>query len=265
MNRIWSCQGRRCDPIVHDVNDSPIDRNVSIGQQGSQGGPPLTLVASICIGLLFGGVVIGVALGGMMPLPYGPVAAVQQYVRAHPAAVQVMSVAVFGSSVPLAIYAATASARLRQLEVTAAGGTIALAGGILAAGALGLSGLVGWTLSRPEISADTALVRALYFLVFLVGGPGHIVALGLLVAGMAVPSLRLGLLPRSLAWVGLAIAAICELATLVLIWPELGPILPVGRVSALVWLLVAGAWLPLRRSDIRDAGSRSGRSAAAAR
>jgi hypothetical protein len=216
------------------------------------------LVAWICIGLLSGGITIGVALGGVMPLPFDelatvdtPVAAVQRYVRAQPVAVHVMAMAVFGSSVPLAIYAATASARLRQLGGAAPGATIALAGGILAAGATGLAGLVGWTLSRPEISGDTALVRALYFLVFLIGGPGHIVALGLLIAGMAVPSLILGLLPRPLAWVGLAIAALSELTTLVLIWPELGVLLPVARVSGLVWLLVAGAQLPLPRSGIR--------------
>jgi hypothetical protein len=51
----------------------------------------------------------------------------------------------------------------------------------------------------------------------------------------------------------------------VLIWPVLGVILPVARVSALAWLLVAGAWLPLRRSDIRDTGRRPDRSAAVAR
>src|SRR3984893_4656785 len=233
------------------MNDSLGDRNGSVRRQGRQGGPPLVLVASICVALLLGGLAIGVALGGVMPLPYGPVAAVQQYVRAQPVAVQVMAVAVFGSSVPLAIYAATASARLRQLGVTAPGATIALACRILAAGSLGLTGLVGWTLSRPEISADGALARALYFLVFLVGGPGHIVALGLLVAGMAVPSLILGLTPRPLAWVGLAIAAVAELTTLVLVWPGLGAILPIARVSALAWLVVAGALLPLRRNDIR--------------
>ena len=33
---------------------------------------------------------------------------------------------------------------------------------------------------------------------------------------------------------------------LVLVWPVLGPILPVARVSALAWLVVAGARLPLR-------------------
>jgi hypothetical protein len=228
---------------MHRSEDGRVDRNRPVERQGRQGELSLALAACICIGLLFGGLAIGVALGGVMPLPYGPVAAVQQYVRAQPVAVRVMAVGVFGSSVPLAIYVATASARLRQLGSTVPGATIALAGGILAAGALGLTGLVGWTLSRPEISGDTALVRALYFLVFLVGGPGHIVALGLLVAGMAVPSLILGLLPRLLAWAGLAIAALSELTTLVLVWPELGVILPVARVLALAWLLVAGARL----------------------
>ncbi|HEY9305532.1 MAG TPA: hypothetical protein VIO95_14690, partial [Mycobacterium sp.] len=90
-------------------------------------------------------------MGGVMPLPYGPVAAIQHYVRAEPVAVQVIAVAVFASSVPLAVYAAMAGARLRELGVAAPAAAIALAGGILAAGSLGLTGLMGWTLSRPEI------------------------------------------------------------------------------------------------------------------
>jgi len=247
------CQGRSQGHIVHHMNDSRQDGNVRARGRRQQGGPPLVLLAVVCLGLLFGGIAIGVALGGVPPLPYGPATAVAAYVRAQPVAVQVIATAAFGSSVPLAIYAATASTRLRQLGVTAPGATIGLTGGTLAAGALGLTGLLAWPLSRPEVSADTALVRALYFLVFLVGGPGHIVALGLLVAGMAVPSLILGLTPRLLAWIGLAIAALAELTTLVLVWPELGVILPIARVSALIWLVVAGALLPLRRNDIRDA------------
>ena len=209
------------------------------------------LLSALCLGLLFGGIAVGVALGGVMPLPYGPATAVTAYVRAQPVAVQVIATAAFASSVPLAIYAATASTRLRQLGVTAPGATIALTGGTLAAGALGLTGLLAWTLSRPEVSADAALVRAVYFLVFLVGGTGHIVALGLLVAGMAVPGLIVGLMPRPVAWIGLAIAGLAELTTLVLVWPELGAILPIARVLALAWLVLAGALLPLRRNDIR--------------
>jgi hypothetical protein len=210
-------------------------------------GPPLALIAALCVGVLFGGLAIGVALGGVMPLPYGPVAAIEQYVRAQPTAIQVIAVAVFASSVPLAVYAATAGARLRQLGVGAATSAVALTGGVVAAGALGLTGLLAWTLSRPEVSGDGALVSALYYLVFLVGGAGHIVALGLLVGGMAIS----GQLSRSAARAGLAIAGLCEFTTLVLVWPVLGPILPVARVSALVWLVVAGARLPLRRNGIR--------------
>jgi hypothetical protein len=233
------------------MNDSLRDATGPAPGRRQQGGPPLVLLSALCLGLLFGGIAIGVALGGVMPLPYGPATAVTAYVRAQPVAVQVIATAAFASSVPLAIYAATASTRLRQLGVTAPGATIALTGGTLAAGALGLTGLLAWTLSRPEVSADAALVRAVYFLVFLVGGTGHIVALGLLVAGMAVPGLIVGLMPRPVAWIGLAIAGLAELTTLVLVWPELGAILPIARVLGLAWLVVAGALLPLRRNDIR--------------
>ncbi|OMB80335.1 hypothetical protein A5743_11380 [Mycolicibacterium conceptionense] len=171
-----------------------------------------------------------------------------RYVHDHPAAVQAAAVGTFAASVPLAIYAATVSTRLRQLGVTAPGATIALSGGILAAGSLALSGLICWTMSRVEVVADDSLIRALYYLVFLTGGVGHIVALGLLLAGIAVPSLILGLLPRPVAWIGLAIAALAELATLVLIWPESAVILPIARFTGLVWLIVAGALVPARRA-----------------
>jgi hypothetical protein len=229
--------------MVHAMDASPEVKN---------DGPSLVLAASICIVLLVGGVAVGIALGGVMPLPYGPVAAVQQYVRAQSLAVHVIAVAIFVSSVPLAIYAATASARLRQLGAAAPAATLALTGGILATGTAAFAGLLGWTLSRPEISGDTALVRALYLLVFLVGGVGHMVALGLLIAGSAVPGLTLGLLPRPLAWAGVAIAWLCELTALVLIWPVLGPILPIARILALAWLVLFGVRLPLRRNDIRS-------------
>ena len=90
-----------------------------------------------------------------MPLPYGAVAAVQHYVLTQPLALRVIAVTAFASSVPLAIYAAMASARLRRLGEASAAPAVALAGGILAAGALGLTGLLGWTLSRTEITGDT--------------------------------------------------------------------------------------------------------------
>jgi hypothetical protein len=204
--------------------------------------PSLLVLSVLSVGLLFGGLAVGVALGGVMPLPYGSLAPIQQYVRTQPVAMRLIATATFASSVPLALYAATAGARLKELGMRGPRPVIALTGGVMAAGALALAGLVGWTLSRPEVGADAALVRALYVLVFLIGGPGHVVALGVLIAGMAVP----GLLPKPVARFGVAIAALSGSTTLVLVWTQLGPILPVARVSALAWLVVAGAALPSR-------------------
>jgi hypothetical protein len=213
----------------------------------------LALLAAISLLLLLAGLAIGAALGGVMPLPYGSGTAVQDYVANNHAAAVAVGIGAFASSVPLAIYAATASARLRQLGVTAPGATIALAGGLLASAGLGLSGLLAWTLSRPEVTTDATLVRALYYLTYLTGGPWHVVALGLLIAGISVPSLILGLLPRPVAWAGLVIAAVAEVTTLVLIWPGLSPLLPVARFTGLIWLIVAGAMLPLRRRNKQEA------------
>lgn len=228
------------------MNDSLLDRT-STRRRPQQGGPSLLVLAVVTVVLFLGGLGISVALGGVMPSFFDDAASIQNYFTNHHAAVQVAAVGLFASSVPLAIYAATSSARLRQLGVTAPGATIALAGGVLAAGALGLAGLVAWMLSRPEVTTDVTVVRAGYFLVFLSGGPAHVVTLGLLVAGIAVPSLILRLLPRPLAWAGLVIAAIAELNTLVLIWPQLMPLLPIARLPALAWLVATGAMLPLRR------------------
>src|ERR1700756_888966 len=147
------------------MNDLRENEN-EVSRRRQQGGPPLVVLASISLVLLVGGVGIGAALAGVPPLPYAPGTSVKDFIVPHPVAVQVVAVGVFASSVPLAIYAATASARLRQLGVTAPGATIALAGGVLAAGALGLGGLSLWTLSRPEVASDEPLVRAIYFLVF---------------------------------------------------------------------------------------------------
>jgi hypothetical protein len=70
-----------------------------------------------------------------------------------------------------------------------------------------------------------------------------LVALGLLVAGMAVPGRARRLLPRPLGWTGLLVAALAEVTVLVLACPELGVILPIARVAALVWLVAAGLQL----------------------
>jgi hypothetical protein len=124
---------------------------------------------------------------------------------------------------------------------------IGMIGGALSAAALSLSALLEWTLSRPAVRGDEPLTRALQDLAFLTGGVMHVVFLGLLVAGIAVPALVLGFFPRPLALAGLAIALVAELSTLVLAWSGLGPLLPIARFTGLLWLIAVGFLLPLRR------------------
>jgi hypothetical protein len=97
------------------------------------------------------------------------------------------------------------------------------------------------------VRGDLPLVRALHDLSFLTGGVAHVVFLGLLIAGIAVPGLLLGLLPRAVAIAGLAIAVVAEVAVVSLLWDGAAVLLPVARFPGLMWLVLAGLWLPRRR------------------
>ena len=213
------------------------------------GGPPLWLLAIVFTVLFVAGLAVSTAIAGghTYPSPFSDASVVQGYFERHPGAVLATGFFQFGAAIPLAIYAATVSVRLRHLGVQAPGATIAQVGGVLAAAFLALSGLIGWVLSRPEVVADPGLVRGLHDLGFAAGGVGHVVPLGLLVAGVAVPGWLARLLPRWLALVGLAIAVVAELSTLALLVPQLSVLLPIARFTALAWLVAVGFRLPHTR------------------
>jgi hypothetical protein len=215
------------------------------------GGPPLGILAVVFTALFVGGVVISTVMAGgdTFPSPFGSSATILAYFQEHQRAVRVSAFLQFGAAVPLAIYAATASARLRNLGIRAPGATIAQVGGVLAAAMLGLSGLVSWVLSRPEVANEPAVVRALQDFAFATGGTGHVVFLGLLVAGIAVPGLLAGLLSRRLSLIGLVIAAVAELSTLTLLLSDLAVLLPIARFTALAWLIAVGFRLPQTRTN----------------
>lgn len=132
--------------------------------------------------------------------------------------------------------------------MTVPGATIALVGGVLAAALLTLSALCSWVLSRPGVRTDAPLVRALHDLAFLTGGVAHVVFLGLLIAGIAVPALLLGLQGRTIAITWLVIAVAAELATISLLWQPATVLVPLARFTGLLWLIVAGAGLPRSRA-----------------
>src|ERR1700758_1391078 len=111
---------------------------------GPQGGPPLLAPA----------------------LASASAASVLAYVRSHHTFMQVAGFLEFAAAVPLAIWTATGYRRLRTLGVTAPGAVIGLAGGLLAAASLALSGLISWTVSQVSGTIEAGLARALADLSF---------------------------------------------------------------------------------------------------
>jgi hypothetical protein len=194
------------------------------------------------------GLVLATALAGRTyPSPFGADDVILRYFGDQHTAVRVSGFFQFAAAVPLGIYAATASARLHNLGVRAPGATIALVGGVVAASMQAMSGLVTWVLAQPAVAGDDTLVRALNYLGFALGGPATVVFLGLLLAGVAVPALLVGLLPRWLALAGLILAAIAELSTLTLLLDGAAFLLPIARFPGFAWLIAVGFLLPQAR------------------
>jgi hypothetical protein len=216
-------------------------------------GPHLGALALISLGLTVASLVTAALLadGGAYISPFAPTAQILAYYQQHGTAARVSATLLFGSAVPLGIFAATAYTRLLRLGVRVPGPSIGFFGGITASLTLMVSAMAGWILGRPEIGGDASVTHALAFLAFLTGGVGFVVGLGLLVAGVAVPALVLRLAPRWLAWAGLLIAAVCELSFLSMAFQPIQVLLPVGRYAGLLWLIGVGFLLPTSRPTAR--------------
>ncbi|MGI5129576.1 DUF4386 domain-containing protein [Pseudonocardia sp. CA-107938] len=211
-------------------------------------GPNPAVLAGLSLLFVVAGVALSAATGGVIPSPFGDPAGIAAYIAGNPAALTVSAFFQFAAAVPLAIYAAVAYSRQRHLGVSAAGPAIGLVGGITSAAMLAASGLVTWVLALPAVStAGGAVVLALHGLMFATGGVGAVAFLGLLVAGVAVPGLLSGRLPRTFALVGIAIAAVAVLSTVSMLASGLAILLPLGRFPGLIWLIVAGVVLPRRK------------------
>ncbi|RJQ84100.1 DUF4386 domain-containing protein [Amycolatopsis panacis] len=212
-----------------------------------QGGPPL-LAPALAFGVL---TIASAVLGATGTRPDSTAAEVSAYDLGHRGLLDLLAFTVFGASIPLAIWAATVYRRQRKLGVTAPGAAIGLAGGVLAAAALAISGLATWTAAQTADAGAPALSRALTSFAFATGGPGFVVPLALLIAGLAVPALFLGLLPRWVSIAGLVIASAAVLATFSLLTPALYPLIPIGRFGGVIWLVLAGVLLPRDRHRAR--------------
>jgi hypothetical protein len=209
-------------------------------------GPSLLALALVFAGLFVGSLIVVAAMthGGHFPSPFEPIAATNAFFAENRDALQLGAFLQFGASVPLAIFAATASSRLRFLGIEAAGTLISLVGGVLASGMGAFSALAQWSLVQPDLGTEA---RALHLLAFSTGGPGYVVPLGLLVAGVAVTGGLSRKLPKWVMWSGLFVATVAELSSLSIAFAPAMYLLPIARFTGLVWLIVVGALLPSTR------------------
>jgi hypothetical protein len=137
--------------------------------------------------------------------------------------------------------------RLRFFGLSVAGVSIGEFGGYVASIMLAMSGLVLWTMTQPVIVDDAGTLPSLQLVSFATGGVGHVVGLGLLLAGVTVPAAFARLAPRWLVWSGLVLAVVAELSSLSMVLPMLSPLLPLARFPALFWLIGLGFILPMSR------------------
>jgi hypothetical protein len=210
--------------------------------------PPLVALAGVHAALFLASLVVTAVLtrGAHFPSPFDSGAALAFFGR-YPTAVRWGAFLQLGAAVPLGLFAATVTSRLHFLGVRAAGATIALFGGLGAAVLLALSAAFQWALSSPEVVTSPAAVRGLHLVAFATSGPGLVMLLGLLLAGVAVTGGLSGLLPRWMLISGLVLAGLAELSWFALVLPAASVLLPLARFPGLAWLVVAGALLPERR------------------
>jgi hypothetical protein len=210
-------------------------------------GPHAGVVGAVSTGLFIASLAVVAILGGGQALSSSFVDGYSDFLAHHGLAARASAMLQLGSSVPLGIYAAIMYARLRRLGIRVPGPAIALYGGVTASVMLAGSALVAWTAAQSAVAAQLNLVHALGLLAFASGGVAHLLGLGLLVAGIAVPALVLRLLPAPLSWAGLVIAAVCEISVLSMVVEPLQMLIPVARFTALAWIIAAGFLIPSTR------------------
>jgi hypothetical protein len=212
-------------------------------------GPPLVIPAGAFMALFVASLAAGTILSGGAAFPMPFAADGTRYFVDHAGAVRVAAFLQFGAAIPLGIFTATLVSRLRFLGVDAAGVTIALFGGLAASFFLACSALFQWVLASPGVADVTANARLLQLLAFATGGPGHVVPLGLLLAGTSIAGGLTRRLPRWLMWFGVVLAIVAELSTLTLISERAAVFLPLARFPAFIWILCVAFALPSRRES----------------
>lgn len=195
------------------------------------------------------GVAVPSAVAGVKP--WSSDSAMLDFFRHHAGAAHASAFFTLGAAIPFAIFTAVASTRIRTLGLDVPGRIIAQLGGTVAATMLAVAGVVTLAATQSHVADSDAALRALYAINFAAGGPAFVMFSGLLLAGIAVPGLLGRVLPRPVAWAGVTIAVVSEIASLAVAFDGADLLLPIGRFGGLIWMLVVAVVLPADRRDLR--------------
>src|SRR2546428_1562733 len=194
-------------------------------------GPNSVGAAITFVALFLASLILGTVLAGREPFPspFGPEGLSSAYFSQHATAVTVSAFLQFGAAIPLGIYTATAVSRLQFFGLRVAGVFIALFGGLAASFFLALSAPTQWVLAQAGVAGSAGATRVLHWFAFATGGPGHVVPLGLLLAGISVTA---GPPPRPPPWgvvFRLLVAAVAALSSFAPVVPAAARPLPLAR------------------------------------
>jgi hypothetical protein len=198
--------------------------------------------------------------------PLGPQTDIARFFTEARPLVELMSFMYSIAAIFLVCFVADVARRVWARDgVASAWGSLAMAGGVLAAGFWLLTAIILWVLARPWTPEQPNLLRALHDLTYLVGGPAHVVTLGLFAwaGSMALPHDGLA---NVLRMAGIAGALLSLLSVAALLFDPATLLLPIGRGLAMVWIAGTSVWLAWtsRRTEAGAVG-RSPPTAAGAR
>ncbi|MGH3657239.1 MAG: hypothetical protein ACRDUA_11310 [Micromonosporaceae bacterium] len=206
------------------------------------------------LGVLAGALFVLLWLVGMFlqpatpyPRPTDSMATVQKFFQAAADSVERYAGVHLLAGVALLAFAGILAGHLRRYGRPGLAPYLAFAGGVVAAGTLLASTAATLSMATSDVTSDAAVTQALYQLSFWVGGPIHVVALGMMIAAAAYG--LGGVVPKWLTIAGLVIGVAGVLAAFTAVVPMAVVFTPIGRFLGFLWLLVTTVMVALRRTD----------------
>jgi hypothetical protein len=180
---------------IPDVRSRPVERRVCAASG-------LAFLVCSAAGLLLANIFATAFYPSPFGPPFGPQTDVLAYFSANRVPVRAMSFVFALAALALLIFVAYSVELFADTPTGRRAGLagLALGAGALAAGFWLLTALLLWALSQPEATKESGLLRTLHDLVYVSGGPAHVLTLGVFLGAITAAQWQTSLLPRWITW-----------------------------------------------------------------